>query len=252
MKIAIAPLLLLSLTACKKEEKKPGPPSAPSLTPGPAPTPGGAAGSAPTPGGAAGSAAAPAPTGCATLRVTLAKDKLTHARGDTVELALAGGALDLTALTTALATRAKECVGPLVVSATDDVVYRDIVMIMDKALTAGFTDIALDDPGASGDAATAPAGTAPAGATATDLKAAPIVTISPGRIAVSGTELPAGTDVTAGLTAALEKAKAGGAPTRAVILQADESTRGAEINAVVRAAHQAGFDDVLFAVKRAP
>jgi biopolymer transport protein ExbD len=184
-------------------------------------------------------------------------------------------------LATIVRSMAPGCSTSTEIAATPGVAYQDVITVMDHAIKAGLTEVALDDPrslavqfadttakekaaphctakpASTAAGAVAPSSSKP-GATLTvaptpkpDLAKAPVVIVTTTEVTLDGASFGAvkalarGKGAIAPLVAAL-KARSAKGP---LILQADASTDAAVINRVILSAHQADFDDVLFAVK---
>lgn len=223
--ISTATLLL----ACDKRAKQ-----APAPTPTPVePAPGGTVAPAPGP---------PMPIACIELHIAMAKDKLTHGREVDVELPYGNGALDPIALGAALGDRAKKCIGPVLVTATDDAGYQDIITVLDVARGQGFTEVGFGEQSMHNEPAR------PFGKD--ELAKVPVVVVSKTEVTIGDTRMPLGAaDLQQQVQAALGAAKTAGALSTAVVMQADVSTTGKTLNAITRGANQAGFGNLLFAVK---
>ncbi len=182
---------------------------------------------------------------------------------------------ELTALRTAIH---EDCGSSLEIAAEPNVEYQDVVAAMDVAIKTRFIDVGLTEPTKLaiqfGLPATTPARCktptrvapkpmpwrpAPPPSSVQDrLTSSPVVVISETTISVSGKDVndrkevmtvaqaKQGGDVLAPLLAALPKITTEGL----VILQADEATDARVINRVVTTAKSAGYNNVLFAVKR--
>ena len=170
------------------------------------------------------------------------------------------------------AARHPDCGSSLELAADPDVQYQDVVTVMDVAIKVGFYDVGLSSPAelsitfAAGPAPAprcpmppraAPAPVQPRPARSLLLPArdrlqhAPIIIVTKTAISLGGKELlsvaaaAAGDGLIPGLTAALGTSTDG-----LVILQADQSIDARVINRIVTTAKAAGFDNLLFAVKK--
>jgi biopolymer transport protein ExbD len=195
------------------------------------------------------------------------------------DAALDPAALD-TELQTLVGSLPIDCSRDVSIAGDPGVSYQDVITAIDHAMKAGLADVALSDPkhlaihfddSAAREqkaphctAPASPAKPAPAASKAPastlapppakpDLAAAPIVTISRTELALDGKKvadvktIAHGKGKVAALVTAL-RARASG-DQHAVILDADASTDAGLVNRVIASAQQAGFDDVLFAVK---
>jgi biopolymer transport protein ExbD len=175
----------------------------------------------------------------------------------------------LQALAAALPT---DCTRSIQLAADSDTSYQNVVTTMDLAIKAGLADVQLTDPSGLSvkiddsdalerkarhcAAPAAPAAPAPVTTTSPNkdaMKDAPVLVITPTDVSVDGTSVGAvktlakGKGVIPALTKALAAHKGGDKHT--VIVQADVSSSVALINRVIATTKQAGYDNVLFAVK---
>ena len=197
------------------------------------------------------------------------------------DTALDPAALD-TELQTLVGSLPADCTRQVAVAGDPGVSYQDVITAIDHANKAGLSDVAVSDPkglaihfddsaareqkaphctapaspakpAAAASKAPASSSAAAAAAPKPDLATAPVIAISRTELSLDGKKL-ADMKVIAhgkGTIAALVKALHARATGdhHAVVLQADASTDAGLINRVIASSQQAGFDDVLFAVK---
>jgi biopolymer transport protein ExbD len=219
MKLALAALLLTA--ACqKKDEPKPVPTEAPKPAEKPAEKP------------------KPVDTPCV-LAVSLT-DKVTY-EGGGIKGESTVAALDKAVFTPLAGKCSAE------ITAEDTVGYQDIIRTMDLLVTAGITDVGLG--GTKSPKVDAPTSSGKLGPVSKDaLKSAVVIVMSRTEVTVSGKKVGKPADATLG--AAIVKALPPNPTTSPiVIVQADASLSFAPIRAALDAAKQAGYDNVLFAVK---
>lgn len=199
--------------------------------------------------GPAGGSAPP----CDELRIEITADQVTVRRDAVKSLARTAGKTDTDALRALLAELAARCVGGATITSTDDVVYQEVIAIMDTALAAGFREIGLDAPGApTGQPADKPADRARPASASDNLSSAPVIVVTRKAISIANAEISTlDADTTEPVATALAKARAADPKLpHLAILQADESTSMRTIKQIIAGGRRAGFDDVLFAVKK--
>jgi biopolymer transport protein ExbD len=174
------------------------------------------------------------------------------------------------------AARGASCDHAIEIAGDNDVAYQRLIATMDLAIKAGLADVALVDPAGlsvkidDSDAlekaarrcapppkpapAPGPApAPAPAPAPSSAAGDAPVIAISRSAVSVDGTQvvdvkaLAGGKGAVAAIVEALRK-HAGG-DKHAVVIQADRAVAAGVIDRVTYSARQAGYDNVLFAVK---
>jgi biopolymer transport protein ExbD len=197
---------------------------------------------------------------CDELRIEITSAEVTVRRDAVKSLARTAGKTDIDALRTLLAELASRCVGEATIASTDDVVYQEVIAIMDTAVAAGFRAIGLDTPGApTGKPADKPAdkptdqpADRPRPASASDsLSSAPVIVVTRQAVSIANVEIsPLDADATEPVATALAKTRTADPKLQdLVILQADGSTPMRTIKQVIAGGRRAGFDNILFAVK---
>jgi biopolymer transport protein ExbD len=198
------------------------------------------------------------------------------------DAAIDPAALD-TELQTLVSSLPADCSRTVAIAGDPGVSYQDVVTTMDHAMKAGLTDVALSDPKGlplrfddstareqKAPHCTAPAtpakpapaaskpiasgsGAALAAPAKPDLAAAPVVLITQTELSLAGKKIADVKSIVHGSGAikALVTALHGLATKdqHVLILQADSATDAGVVNRVILSGRQAGFDDVLFAVK---
>jgi biopolymer transport protein ExbD len=201
-------------------------------------------------GSPAGGATEPPP--CAELHLDVTASEITVRRETTQTLARAAGKLDQDALRAMLGGLATTCRGGATLTGADDVPYRDLISVMDVAVAAGFPDVGVDVPEAALPAPADRADRAPLPSATESLPSAPVIAVTREAVLLAGQELarlPA--DVTGPVAAALAKVRPADAKQPGLaILQADERTPMRTIKQIIVGGRKAGFDNLLFAVKR--
>ena len=186
---------------------------------------------------------------CAELHLDVTASQLTVRRETTQTLARTAGKLDQDALRAVLRGLAATCRGGATLTGADDLLYKDLISVMDVAVAAGFPDVGIDVPEA---ALPAPGGRAPPSPAPESLSSAPVIAVTREAVLFAGQELvrlPA--DATGPVEAALAKARrADSKQPGLAILQADERTPMRTIKQIIVGGRKAGFDNLLFAVKR--
>jgi biopolymer transport protein ExbD len=167
------------------------------------------------------------------------------------------------------AARDASCDHAIEIAGDNAVAYQDIITTMDLAVKAGLTDVGLTDPpgltvklddSAALESKARRCAAAPASSsvtmTTTDravVADAPIVVVTGTDVSLDGTSVGDAKTLAKGKGAipALAKALKGhkGGDKHTAILEADKSSSVAVINRVVATSKQAGFDNLLFAVK---
>jgi biopolymer transport protein ExbD len=146
-----------------------------------------------------------------------------------------------------LAAHAAICVGELAVVADAGVVYQDVITVMDIAIQASFVDVTYAS--SVDDARRRTASDAGARARSGSLPDAPVILVSTSSIVIAAITISlTSPDLKAQVRAALLAAPQLGPPGTA-ILKADASTDARVIYTIIGAAHDAGFDNLLFAVQ---
>jgi biopolymer transport protein ExbD len=199
------------------------------------------------------------------LTIQVAKDGLVVHRDKDVPSTL-------DTLEATLRALAKECTGRADVQPSDDVSYQDIVHVMDVSVKTGFVDVTLGTPSSPAPPAPpAPArqgpkidmkwtldpdgrptlsGTVeqPSPNTKESLAKAPVVIVTKTEISVAATTIALDApDLEKQVADAI---KATNPPADSpVILQADAATSGKLIKTIIAASQEAGYDNLLFAVK---
>jgi biopolymer transport protein ExbD len=191
---------------------------------------------------------------CQPVRISLLADMVVIGRGQTRSIPHIGGTPDTAGLGAWLAEFAKVCVGPVHIEVTDDAAYQSLITVMDIAMKAGFQDIGLgDDSPAGGHDPSEPSDPLPigSGSGSAALRRVPIIGITKTEVTVNGRRIGAPTDnLLEPIAAALrDLALQRPDPRPTAILQADTATPARTINEAVAAAKQAGFTNLLFAVK---
>ncbi len=183
-------------------------------------------------------ATAGVPQDCKDLAIELTTNQIRFDREAMRPLPRTASGIDAAALTLALRPFRAKCAGAATLKVADDVVWQDVIVVMDEAIKAGFTNISFED---GVDVPARPS--RPPGDLGAEVTRA-IVVISTTQILINGKEIAAG-DIAAGTEAALKTAK----PTTQLIVQADRATVARRIKQVIVGARRAGIDNVLFAVK---
>jgi len=183
---------------------------------------------------------------CPDAHVYIEQDHLAYGRDHRIDLhARKDDIMNFSGLEAGLKGLATGCRGPLLVHATPTVMYQDMISVMDIAMKVGFSDIQVDT---GSDAPVPPA--LPTTSPDSGLAGALVLVITKTELMLDG-QVIAHTkdkDVTAAVHDALA-AKAAGAKSPTVILQADAGTSAKVINQVINAARSTGFTNVLFYVK---
>lgn len=229
---SLAGLVVGLAVACgHKDDAKPQPPEPPRVVPDAAIAP-------------AAADASPAPVVCAPATIYLENDHLAYGRDHRIDLpARKDDIMNFSGLESGLKRLATECRGPVLIHAVKGAMYQDVIDAMDLATKAGFTDIAIDDGGATPALRTQPSSSAGA------VASSPVLVITSTDLTLDGQVIAhtKDADVTAAVHTALT-AKAPGAKGAQLILQADRGTSAVTINQVITGARGTGFDNVLFAV----
>ena len=198
-----------------------------------------------------GSADSGAPS-CAELQIDIAPDQIIVRRDAVKRLARTAGKTDTGALRALLAELASRCIGEATITSTDDVIYQEVIAIMDLAVATGFREIGLDVPGAPiGQRADQPADRARPASASDNLTSAPVIVVTRQAVTIANAEIcRLDADATEPVATALAKLRAADPkPKSLAILQADASTPMRTIKQIIAGGRRAGFDDVLFAVK---
>ena len=200
----------------------------------------------PTPSPRAG---APATPPCAELHLDITGEQITIRRETTRTLPRVAGKLDLDVLRPVLDGLASACRGDATLTGTDDLPYQELISVMDTAVAAGFPNIGIDVPEVPLPAA---ADRAAPGSAAEGLQSAPVIAVTRQAVLLDNQELARlSPDVTGPVSVALTRARAAN-PARSglAILQADERTPMRTIKQIIVGGRKAGFDNLMFAVKR--
>lgn len=176
-----------------------------------------------------------APT-CPDVRITIATGTVTYGRGGITTMPRDRGAIDTEALRAGLAVLAKDCIGGVVLMTDPGVGYKDLVTVMDVAVSVGLNNISLEDPASQPAAPAAPA--APAGD--------PVIGMSKDAVFLNGQRTGGVDDTRAAVAAALKALNGAGGR---IILQADAQTPYGRITDAIQGARDAGYDNLAFSTQ---
>lgn len=140
-----------------------------------------------------------------------------------------------------------DCHPAVVVKAGAAVRYQDVISAMDSSIKVGLVDVALDTPGQGSGSAHPPSRGKP------DLATAPVVVVTKTEVSFAAKHVATIAELEKGAISdpIPELARVLPATTNGLaILQADQDTDARVITRIVNALRTAGFDNVMFAVKK--
>src|SRR5688572_27317048 len=149
---------------------------------------------------------------CPDVRITIATGTLTYGRGGITTMPRDQGAIDTETLRAGLAVLAKDCIGGAVLVADPGVGYKDLVTVMDVAVSVGLNKITLEDRASRPTAPAAPAAPAPPapGSGSAAVAGGPVIAMSKDAVFLNGRRIGGVDDTRTAVAAALKALNGGG------------------------------------------